>query len=127
MRLAEIHIEVENLEKSLSLYKKLIPHKECLRWGDGKVAALVLKDGTAFGLWEKGHTGIHQGKGGAHTHFAFEIKPDEYEDYKAKIVDLGLKPLEHEWENRHKSLYFYDYDDHQGEFITTDWITLNDL
>lgn len=127
MRLAEMHIEVEDLEKSLALYKQLIPHKECLRWGNGKVAALVLENGTAFGLWEKGHKGIHEGSGGAHCHFAFEITPEEYETYKQKIADAGLEVLEHIWENGEKSLYFYDYDGHQGEFITTDWIKLNNL
>ena len=127
MRIVETHIEVENVEKSICLYKKLLPHKKILRWADGKVGAFVFDDGSAFGCWEKGHKGILNGRGGKHVHFAFQIQPDEYEKYKEIIISAGLKPLEYDWGNSHKSLYFFDYDGHQGEFITTDWIGLNNI
>lgn len=127
MRLVETHIEVEDVEKSLNLYRELIPHKRLLTWADGNVGALVLDDGSAFGVWKKGHRGIHDGQGGGHVHFAFQIRPDQYEEYKTKIRTLGLEPLEYEWEAGGKSVYFFDYDGHQGEFITTDWVALNNL
>ncbi|MCB9965076.1 MAG: hypothetical protein H6855_03240 [Rhodospirillales bacterium] len=127
MRLIETHIEVINVEKSLALYQKLIPHRNCLRWADGNVGALVLEDGSAFGIWKKGHRGIHDGQGGNHVHFAFQIKLEDYTNYKNKILDAGLTPLEYEWDTGYKSVYFFDYDGHQGEFITADWIALNNL
>ena len=127
MKLIETHIEVEDVEKSLLLYKKLIPHKKILQWADGKVAALVFDDGSAFGLWTKGHKGIHDGKGGTNVHFAFKIDENEYKDYKDKIIKAGLEALEYEWESGYKSVYFFDYDGHQGEFITGNWIELNNL
>jgi len=127
MKLIETHIEVEDVEKSLSLYQSLISHKKCLRWADGNVAALVLDDGSEFGIWKKGHRGIHEGQGGQHVHFAFQIKHEEYDDYKEKIVSTGMKPLFYEWETSHKSLYFFDHDGHQCEFITGNWIDLNNL
>lgn len=127
MKLIETHIEVKDVEKSLTLYKKLIPHKDILRWADGKVAALVLDDGSAFGIWEKGHKGIYDGLAGQKTHFAFQIEKQEYKNYVARIKELDLEPLEHDWNNGYKSVYFFDYDGHQGEFMTGNWIQLNNL
>jgi len=127
MKLIETHIQVEDVEKSLSLYKSLISHKEILRWADGHVAALVLNDGSALGLWGEGHKGIHDGQGGTNVHFAFKIDDDEYDVYKNKIIKAGLEALEYQWESGHRSVYFFDYDGHQGEFITGNWIELNNL
>ena len=127
MRLVETHIEVENTQRSLALYQKLIEHKDCLQWADGKVAALVFNDGSAFGMWEKGHKGIYDGQGGLNVHFAFKIEEAEYNDCKDRIIEAGLEPLEYNWESGHKSVYFFDYDGHQGEFITGNWIELNNL
>lgn len=124
MRLVEIHLEVDDIEKSLALYARLIPHHDIKRWKDGSAVALVLADGSALGLWKKGIFGIHRGQGGQHVHFAFQISLDEYDHYKTLIEKAGLEPLEHVWPGGHKSVYFFDHDGHQGEFITTDWITL---
>lgn len=123
VRLVETHIEVRDLEKSFALYDKLIPHARVDRWGDetGSVAAFVLEGGEAFALWQQGKIGVLGGRGGAHLHFAFQIQPEEYETYVTLIRAAGLEPLEHVWENGKKSVYFFDYDGHQGEFITDDW------
>lgn len=127
MKLIETHIEVEDVEKSLELYTKLIPYKSILRWAEGKVAALVLNDGSAFGIWQKGHKGIHDGMAGTKTHFAFQIDKDEYETYVNLIKECELEALEYDWDSGHKSVYFFDYDGHQGEFMTGNWIELNNL
>ncbi len=124
VRLVETHIEVSDLEKSVALYSNLIPHARVERWGDdkeGRVAAFVLEGGEAFGLWEKGKIGVLGGRGAEHLHFAFQIKPEQYECYRDLIQAQGLEPLEHVWENGKKSVYFFDYDGHQGEFICDDW------
>lgn len=88
---------------------------------------MLLNDGSAFGCWKIGTTGIHNGRGGQHVHFAFQIDPAEYEHYVDLIKSSGLEPLEHVWETGDKSVYFFDDDGHQGEFITADWIALNQL
>lgn len=121
MRLLEIHLEVSDIEQSLQLYSKLIPHKRIKIWTDKSAVALILKDGSAFGLWQKGKLGVHDGRGGEHVHFAFEIKPDEYDGCVSRIKLAGLQPKEHVWPTGHKSVYFFDYDNNQGEFMTTDW------
>lgn len=127
MRLVETHIEVADVQKSLELYARLLPHKKVLTWAEGNVGAIVLEDGSAFGCWKKGQLGIHNGQGGAHVHFAFQIEPEEYDAYMTRIKASGLEPLEYTWDTGHKSVYFFDYDGNQGEFITADWITLENL
>jgi len=127
LKLVETHIEVNDVRKSIDLYSRLFAHKDIITWAEGNVSVLVLEDGSAFGCWKKGQIGLHNGRGGAHVHYAFQIQADEYLKYFNVIKDCGLTPIEHEWETGDKSLYFFDYDGNQGEFITTDWITLNDL
>ena len=122
MRMLEIHIEVADLEGAFKLYSKLLPHSEVTWWDERDAVAFVLKDGSAFGLWQKGKKGIHGGRGAEHLHFAFQIEPEEYEHYKEKIESVGLTPLEHVWPEGHKSVYFFDHDGNQGEFMTADWI-----
>ena len=125
MRLLEVHIEVADLERSLEFYSSLLPHKKIVRFKDGNAAAMVLEDGTAFGLWLIGKTGLHGGRGAEHLHFAFQIRPDEYDPYKVKLVNLHVDVIEHQWPSGERSLYFFDPDGHQGEFLTSDWFGLN--
>jgi len=124
MRLVETHIEVADVERAVEFYAALLPHRKVVRWSDGSAAAIVLEDGGAFGLWSIGKEGLHGGRGGEHQHFAFQIEPGEYDEYKVKLESLGVKPIEHEWNNGGRSIYFFDADGHQGEFMTTDWIGL---
>jgi hypothetical protein len=49
--LIEIHIEVEDLKISLEFYKRLLPHDRIIGSGDKDQVFLVLKDGSAFGIW----------------------------------------------------------------------------
>lgn len=121
MRIVEFHIEVADVDRSFDFYKHLLPYRKVIRWNEGQAGALLLDDGTAFGIWKQGTVGIHEGRAGAHVHFAFQIKPEEYDSYKTKIIDLGLEPREHTWPSGHKSVYFFDPDGHQGEFMTGDW------
>lgn len=117
----ELHIEVANLNKSLDLYQQILPHKRIEFFEDKKAVVLVLNDGAAFGLWETGRTGIHNGRAASHLHFAFDIEADELEIYRTKLQKLGLEVFDHSWGENWNSIYFFDYDGHQGEFITGGW------
>jgi catechol 2,3-dioxygenase-like lactoylglutathione lyase family enzyme len=124
MRLLEVHLEVADVERSVRFYSNLLAHRKIDSWDEGTANAIILEDGAAFGIWKKGKRGIHGGQGGEHIHFAFQISPDEYTTYKRKLEDLGMKVQEHTWPNGHRSVYFVDYDGHQGEFMTVDWLGL---
>ena len=54
-------------------------------------------------------------------HFAFDIPADQLDNYKQKLQDLGLEVMEHSWGEDWNSIYFFDFDGHQGEFITGGW------
>lgn len=122
MRLVELHICVSDVDRSLRLYEQLLSYKKIIRWDDDSVAALILNDGTSFGIWPKDKLGIHNGRAGSHVHFAFQISPSDYALYKEKIESVGLEPLEYQWPSGHRSVFFFDYDGHQGEFMTADWL-----
>ena len=122
MRPIEVHLEVDSIERSLELYTHLLPHRRVIWDGEPDPQAfVVLEEGSALGLWHRGTHGIHRGRGGRHVHFAFQIAPEEYAHYKAKITEAGLEPLEWEWPDGARSVYFFDPDGHQGEFMTCDW------
>jgi catechol 2,3-dioxygenase-like lactoylglutathione lyase family enzyme len=122
MRLLEIHIEVSDVEASLEFYRKLLPTVKEVRWTDGKAVALVLPDGTALGLWSRGKEGLYGAKAGQHLHFALQIEPSEYDEYLQRLKSLEVEVIEHDWNDGHRSLYFFDRDGHQGEFMTRDWL-----
>jgi catechol 2,3-dioxygenase-like lactoylglutathione lyase family enzyme len=116
-----MHVEVADLERSIEFYSRLLPHARISRWNNGTVAAVVMPDGTAFGLWLKGTHGMFNGRGGQHLHFAFQVTDQEYEDRKAILDEMGLELFEHIWPKGGRSIYFFDPDGHQGEFMTVDW------
>ena len=125
MRLIEIHLEVSNLETSFNFYRQLFPYKQIVQFKNKDAYVLILEDGSAFGIWLKGKVGLFGGKGGEHVHYAFNITTDEYPLYLAKLKKMQTEYFEHEWDNGAKSVYFFDADGHQGEFITCDWLELH--
>jgi catechol 2,3-dioxygenase-like lactoylglutathione lyase family enzyme len=122
MRFLELHIEVADLDASLAFYRELLPTVKEVRWTDDSAVALVLPDGTAFGLWKQGKKGLFDGTGAKQLHYAFQIEPDEYDQYRERLESLGVEIMEHVWNDGHRSLYFFDRDGHQGEFMTKDWL-----
>lgn len=127
MRFLELHIEVADLARSERFYATLLPHAKVTRWEDGSAIAIILEDGAALGLWKVGKLGLHNGRGGEHVHFAFQIKRSEYDLYKERMLAMGIEPIEHTWPSGDRSLYFFDPDGHQGEFMTKDWLGRNEL
>ena len=122
MRMLEFHLECADLERSVEFYTRLLPYSRVVWNGPHDPQAfIILNEGTAFGLWKEGTRGIHDGRAGAHIHWALQIAPDEYFDFKLRIEELGCTALEWEWPDGAKSVYFFDADGHQGEFMTCDW------
>jgi catechol 2,3-dioxygenase-like lactoylglutathione lyase family enzyme len=126
VQLLEFHLEVSDLDSSVEFYTSLLDYEKKVDFPDGQASVLILADGSAFGLWEKGKEGLFGGRGGEHVHFAFKIRPEEYDAYRSKLEELNMNVMEHDWPKGHKSLYFFDRDGHQGEFMTVDWLTLQE-
>ncbi|MEW6050177.1 MAG: VOC family protein [Candidatus Zixiibacteriota bacterium] len=121
MRIIELHIEVSDLERSLAFYQQILPHAKVTRWDDGSALALVLNDGSAFGLWQKGKQGVFAGRAAEHLHFALQVSDTEFQETKTRLISLGVEIQERTWKGGQRSVYFTDPDGHQGEFITCDW------
>ncbi len=124
IRLLEIHLEVADLERSRAFYAAWLPHERIVEWHDRSAVAFVLTDGTAFGLWATGKTGLYGGRGGSHVHYALQTDPADYDAMRQQLVNLGVEVTNHTWPGGHRSLYFMDPDGHQGELMTTDWLGL---
>lgn len=122
LSLIEVHLEVDDLDIALEFYRRLLKHEKVIRWSSGEAMALVFSDGSALGLWKRGKKGMFNGRGGEHVHFAFRIKPGEYDEYHKRLLALNIEVIEHEWEDGARSLYFFDADGHQGEFMTKGWL-----
>ncbi|MBK7143194.1 MAG: hypothetical protein IPH75_14060 [bacterium] len=118
----EIHLEVNDLDIAEKFYQALLPYQRISRWDDGSAVAFVLNDGTAFGLWKKGKLGLFGGQGAKHLHYAFQIEREEIDSFRNKLHNLGVDVIEHTWPSGDMSLYFFDPDGHQGEFMTKDWL-----
>jgi len=121
MRLLEIHLEVASVERALEFYARLFPHARQVGWDDRSAVALVFDDGAALGIWTRGKLGKYKGRAGEHTHYAFQVTLDELEIYRLRLTQLGVEFIDHAWTPPHKSIYFFDPDGHQGEFMTKDW------
>ena len=121
MRMLEMHIGVKDINKSVEFYSQLLPHTKIIDDDERKQVFIVLADGSAFGIWENGYRGMFDGLPARHLHFAFQIAVDEYDLFKKKLKKLSVDIIEHTWRDGHKSLYFFDDDAHQGEFMTKDW------
>jgi len=122
MRMLEMHIGVRDLDAAVAFYSALLPHERVITNSDNKQKFLVFADGSAFGIWEAGYRGLHDCLAAAHLHFAFQIAPDQYDSYKEKLEALGVDVIEHRWHDGQRSLYFFDTDGHQGEFMTKGWL-----
>lgn len=58
----------------------------------------------------------HYGEG--KLHLAFETTPEEYEQWKEKIISLGLKIIDDViWKSGQHSFYFHDPDGHVLEVV----------
>lgn len=122
MRLLEIHLECSDLKASIDFYTRLLPEARLLWEGDDDPQAfLVLPDGTALGLWRAGTRGVHKGLAGGHVHWALQVTPDELPQFAERLKSLGIEPLDWLWKDGGRSVYFFDRDGHQGEFMNKDW------
>ena len=123
LRMIEIHLEVADLARAEKFYAALLSFQRISRWDDGSAIAFVFEDGAAFGLWRQGKRGLFDGRGAEHLHYAFQISRDELDLYRERLFALGVDVIEHTWPSGDTSLYFFDPDGHQGEFLTKDWLT----
>lgn len=126
--LFEMVLEVADLAASERFYREAIGLPFADRWEDERPAVwLALGRESFLGLWPRetgGERAIHQGRGGAHVHFAIRLPLGTLDAAQARLEALGLE-VEADWEfgNGDRAIYFDDPDGNVVELTerTTLW------
>ena len=126
--LFEMVLEVADLAASERFYREVLGLPLANRWDDERPGLFLSLGGQSFlGLWPRetgGERAIHQGRGGAHVHFAVRLPLGTLDAAQARLEALGLE-VEADWEfgNGNRAIYFDDPDGNVVELTerTTLW------
>ena len=126
--LFEMVLEVSDLTASERFYREVLGLPLANRWDDERPGLFLSLGGQSFlGLWPRetgGERAIHQGRGGAHVHFAVRLPLGTLDAAQARLEALGLE-VEADWEfgNGNRAIYFDDPDGNVVELTerTTLW------
>ncbi|WP_242927611.1 VOC family protein [Pontibacter vulgaris] len=119
-KIKETCLYVADLERSKAFYKGLL-HLEII--GEVKGRHVFFRAGESVLLCfiaaqsrRKGKLPPHFGSG--HLHLAFEVKKQDYQPYKTKLLETGIKlEQEFDWGQGYLSFYFRDPDQHLLEVV----------
>jgi catechol 2,3-dioxygenase-like lactoylglutathione lyase family enzyme len=110
----EMVLEVADLEASERFYVEAIGLPVAKRWGDERPATWLSLGNEGFlGLWPKasgGSVAIHNGRGGAHVHFALRIPLGAVEQAQARLEELGFAIERVDFGNGNVAIYLDDPD-----------------
>ncbi|MDQ3779731.1 MAG: VOC family protein [Chloroflexota bacterium] len=126
--LFEMVLEVADLAASERFYREVLGLPLANRWDDERPGLFLSLGGESFlGLWPRetgGERAIHQGRGGAHVHFAIRLPLGTLDAAQARLEALGLE-VEADWEfgNGNRAIYLDDPDGNVVELTerTTLW------
>jgi catechol 2,3-dioxygenase-like lactoylglutathione lyase family enzyme len=116
----EVALYVKDLQKSKTFYHGLlgfpvigmVENRHIFFRVGSTVLLCFIAESTKHDTVLPPHFGYGQ------QHIAFEVPPSEYESWKDKITQLGIKIIhEHQWSEGVKSFYFKDEDEHILEII----------
>ncbi|MCA9860356.1 MAG: VOC family protein [Thermomicrobiales bacterium] len=112
--LYEIVLEVSDLRASERFYSEAIGLPVADRWSDERPAVwLALGNEGFLGLWPResgGAVAIHNGRGGAHVHFALRIPHGTIEQAQARLEELGHEVERVDFGNGNVAIYLDDPD-----------------
>jgi len=117
--ISHITFIVRDLEKATEFFTYIFNAKEVYASGNNTFSLSKEKFFTITGQW----IAIMEGeplKERTYNHVAFKIDDDEFEEYEARVRQLGVDFEEprSRVEGEGRSLYFYDYDNHLFELHT---------
>lgn len=126
--LFEMVLEVADLAASEQFYVEVVGLEVAERWGGDRPAVwLGLGDGSFLGLWPVetgGEKAIHQGRGGAHVHFAIRLPLGALNATQRRIEAMGYA-VEGGWDfgDGNRAVYLDDPDGNVVELTerTTLW------
>ena len=126
--LFEMVLEVADVDAAERFYREVIGLRVVERWtGDRPAAWLALGREGFLGLWPRetgGAKAIHNGRGGAHVHFAIRVPRGTLDAVQARLESLGV-PVEGGWDfgGGNRAIYLDDPDGNVVELTerTTLW------
>lgn len=110
---------VTDLERATVFFTSIFEAKEVYASGEQIYSLAREKFFTIGDLWiaiMEGNPATER----SYNHVAFKINEDDFEEYKSRILALGLdlRPSRPRVKGEGRSLYFYDYDNHLFELHT---------
>lgn len=126
--LFEMTLEVADLAAAEHFYHAVLGLPVAARWEPPRPATWLALGGEGFlGLWpveSGGEAAIHQGRGGAHVHFALRVPRGTLDATQARLEGLGLA-VEAGWDfgGGNRAIYLDDPDGNVVELTerTTLW------
>lgn len=110
----ELVLEVADLTASERFYTEAIGLPVATRWGDERPATWLSLGNEGFlGLWpveSGGAVAIHNGRGGAHVHFALRIPIGTIDRAQARLEELGFVVERVDFGNGNVAIYLDDPD-----------------
>ena len=110
----ELVLEVSDLVASERFYTEAIGLPVATRWGDERPATWLSLGNEGFlGLWpveSGGEVAIHNGRGGAHVHFALRIPIGTIDQAQARLEELGFAVERVDFGNGNVAIYLEDPD-----------------
>lgn len=125
--LFEMVLEVADLATSERFYREVIGLPVAARWDDDRPATWLALGREGFlGLWPVetgGDVAIHQGRGGAHVHFALRIPLGAIAEVRARIAAAGYESEDRDFGGGNLAVYLRDPDGNVVELTerTTLW------
>lgn len=112
--LYEMVLEVADLTVSEQFYVEAIGLSVATRWGDERPATWLSLGNEGFlGLWPAesgGDVAIHNGRGGAHVHFALRIPAGTIDQAQTRLEELGFEVERVDFGNGNIAIYLDDPD-----------------
>jgi catechol 2,3-dioxygenase-like lactoylglutathione lyase family enzyme len=123
----EFVLEVAEIARSEAFYTEVLGLDVVDRWtGERPAVWFDCGDRVALGIWTRetgGAAAIHNGRGGAHVHFALRVPPDSLDAWETRLKALGQPVTRVQFDDGNASVYIDDPDGHCVELMAAivDW------
>jgi catechol 2,3-dioxygenase-like lactoylglutathione lyase family enzyme len=89
--ISELVLEVSDLDAARAFYRDVLGFEETL-YGEGRDGRYwyLIGETARLGLWTE-QIGLAGGRGGAHVHFAFQVRDSEVDRIKERIEAAGTE------------------------------------
>jgi catechol 2,3-dioxygenase-like lactoylglutathione lyase family enzyme len=118
--ISELVLEVRDLEAASAFYRDVLGFEETMH-GEGREDRLwyLVGESARIGLWTP-QEGIAGGRGGAHVHFAFHLRAEDFDPLLKRLQTAGAELIGPIRFSGERAVYVHDPDGNVLEFWTQD-------